>query len=106
MYFLYPFLLSLLIIPFTFFLLSLKKQANSLEVIFSQKMLQKLNPDYKTDAKLLRYRIFLLVLSLFIFVLARPVVEQTKLQTPSSSFITVVALDVSASMHNPLQTLF
>jgi Ca-activated chloride channel family protein len=100
MYFLYPYLLSLLIIPFVFFLLSFKEQVNSLEAIFSQKMLQKFNPDYKTGSQLIRYRLFLIVLSLFVSALARPVIEQPLLQTRSSNYTTVVALDVSASMHN------
>ena len=99
MYFLYPFLLSLLLLPFIYFLLSFKKQTHSLESIFSQNMLKKLNPHYNTEHHLLRYRLYLMVLTLFIFALARPVLEQSLLQSKSLNTTAIVAIDVSASMH-------
>jgi hypothetical protein len=62
-------------------------------------MLKKLNPNYKKEHHLLRYRLYLMVLTLFIFALARPVLEQSLLHTKSPNTKTIVAIDVSASMH-------
>lgn len=99
MYFLYPSLLSLLLFPFIYFILSFQKQTHSIESIFSQAMLKKLNPNYNNEHQLLRYRLYLMVLTLFIFALARPVEEHSSLQSRSPNTTVIVALDVSASMH-------
>lgn len=77
-------------------MLSLKKQ-KGIWKLFSQETLEKLSVNKHPDNSAYKYRLFLLVIALFIIALARPVMNEKNLHTQISIPL-VVAVDFSKSM--------
>lgn len=98
MYFLNEYLLILLLIPSLFFVLSFLNIKNRIDTIFSKEMLEILSLNHQVISPTLRYRLFILALSLFIIALARPVKENKGLKVKEMKSSAVIALDVSKSM--------
>ncbi|WP_434579883.1 VWA domain-containing protein [Sulfurimonas sp. NW15] len=100
MFFLYDYVLYLLVVPALLFVFSFKKSNNILETVFSQAVIKQLLLHPQLIQASMRYRYFLLVISLMIIALARPVYlkQNTVIKQMSSS--AVIALDVSESMNS------
>ena len=99
MFFLYPMVLFLLLLPFALFVYGLKTDSTPLESVFSKAMQEKLFLSSKQLSKHLKNRLFLLVIALLIIALARPVERLESLDTQISKASVVLAIDVSKSMH-------
>ncbi|UCM99362.1 VWA domain-containing protein [Sulfurimonas sp. SWIR-19] len=99
MFFLYDDVLYLLVIPALLFVFSFKKRKNTLENVFSQAVIRQLTLHPQWLQASLRYRYFLLVISLMIIALARPVYLKQNALIQQMSSSAVIALDVSESMN-------
>ena len=100
MFFLYPFVLLLLVVPFFFFIYRFKTKKYHFEKHFSAAMLKKLSLGSSSLHTTLKYALFLLVLVFFIIALARPVKLRTYLDTSLSKPSVIIAIDASKSMQN------
>ncbi len=98
MFFLYSYILYFLIVPTLLFVFSFKKKKNTLETVFSQAVLKQLELHPQRLRISVRYRYFLLVISLMVIALARPVYLQQNALIKQMSSSAVIALDVSKSM--------
>jgi len=99
MFFLYDYVLYLLSVPVILFVFSFKKTKNSMENIFSRAVIQQLVITPQLLQVSTRYRYFLLVLSIMIIALARPVYLKENAVVKQPSISLVIALDVSKSMN-------
>lgn len=99
MFFLYENMLYALLIPLLFFVFSLKQSQNSMQNLFSKPILDQLSVNVDRLQSPMRYRLFLLALSFFIFSIARPVMDEKQLYNTQELRPVVIALDVSGSMH-------
>jgi len=100
MFFLYPTVLFLLVLPLGLFLYGFRNRATPLNSIFSKTMQKKLFFFSGGLSAHLKNRLFLLIITLLIIALARPVKQLNSLDIQSSKASIVLAIDVSKSMHN------
>jgi Ca-activated chloride channel family protein len=100
MYFLYPFVCFLLVLPLFSLFYRLNTSSNSLSNYFSEDILKKLSLSSGYLNHRIKYRLFLLVLALFIIALARPVKPIDYLDASITKASVIIALDVSKSMHS------
>jgi len=99
MYFLHPYVFLFLLIPLLFFIRSFNTPKSSFETLFSKEMINKLSLHTHRFSTALKYKIFLLILVLFIIALARPVKELEDFSTTQSKPAVIIAVDMSKSMH-------
>jgi Ca-activated chloride channel family protein len=98
MYFLYPNILFLTLIPLLLFLFFTYKKKQTLNRYFSETILKKLLVQNNGLSNKFRTILFLIVLVFFIISLARPVINQKEQEIKQSLIPIVIALDVSKSM--------
>jgi len=99
MYFLYPFVCFLLVVPLFYFFHKLNTSSNALSNYFSEELLKKLSLSSGYFNYQIKYRLFLLVMTLFIIALARPVKQIDYLDASITKASVIIALDVSKSMN-------
>ncbi len=99
MFFLYEHMLYALLIPLLFFIFSLRPRQNSMQKLFSKSVLDQLSVNTDRLQGPVRYRLFLLALTFFIFSIARPVIDEKNISKTQALTSVVIALDVSKSMH-------
>jgi Ca-activated chloride channel family protein len=99
MFFLYPSVLSLLIIPLLYFFYPFKKTSTYFRKYFSTELLKRLSVSSGPISYKVKYRLFLLTLLLFIVALARPVKLLDTIDITTNKASVIIAIDVSKSMH-------
>ncbi len=98
MYFSHPFFLLFLVFPLAFLLYSFRSNKQTLSTIFSCDVLKAICVNSHLIQSALQYRLFLLVIILFIFALAQPISKHS-LSAQNDKYIPlVIALDISKSM--------
>lgn len=98
MLFLHEPLLYLLILPILFFLLSFKRDRGDISHFFNAHTLKKVQVGKDKISGGLSYRLFTLVVTLFILALARPVIKESHTVEKEHRGAVIVAMDLSASM--------
>ena len=99
MFFLYPSILSFLIIPLLYFFYPFKNTSTYFTKYFSTELLKKLSVSSGPMSYKVKYRLFLFILLLFIVALARPVKVLGTLDITTDKASVIIAIDVSKSMN-------
>jgi len=100
MFFLSPYLLYLLLFVLVLFLLSFREDKDAFEKIFPKEIRRRLSTDTSSLTRQKKYYLFLVILTLFIIALARPVRMLPSLDITQSKPSVILAIDVSKSMSN------
>ncbi len=98
MYFNHPLFLLLLTFPLVLFIYSLRSKKQTLNSVFSLAILKIISVNTQIIDTGLKYKLFLLVIVLFVLALAQPVWNQTSITNTQKSIPLVIALDISKSM--------
>ncbi len=99
-YFVYPFLFWILIIPFMIFTLLVITNKNRLDRLFDPQVLARLRADKDSIPQVVRNILFFAALFLMIVAMARPVIDKGERKVSSQGMDAVLALDISGSMRS------
>ncbi|MDF1878678.1 VWA domain-containing protein [Sulfurimonas sp. SAG-AH-194-C20] len=98
MYFAHPLNLFLLVLPLLLLLYSFASKKQTLTSIFSPDILKTISVNSHLIQSALKYRLFLLVITLFVLALAQPVLKHSLSSEKEKSINLMIALDISKSM--------